>query len=485
MTAAPAPQWLIDAIGKPLARAGKKCVVELLDTQPAIDRAIHHLKHEAASAFEGQNGDHATFKVACGIADYGISELTAFELMLEHWNPEKAHPPWDAEALATKVANAYRYRARPIGERSPQADFDPVPGILGTAAPTPQENKKANKLFLIEFSSATLPKDNPYLIKDVIDQEAMSVMYGESNSGKTFVMLDMAFHIATGKPWQNRKVSQGAVAYVALEGGRGITKRILALRSHHKADSAPLAVIPCPVDLLRPDGDGKALVALIRDWEADIGQKVKLVVIDTLSRAMAGGNENAPDDMTMFVAHCDALRNSLKAHVAIVHHTGKDKAKGARGHSSLRAATDTEIEIDAAGLINFTKQRDIEKTHSLGFALESVHLGVDSEGDAITSCVVIPQEASAAEDFKHVKERELSLAEKEVVDLVEEALRRYKQPGLSDAIFLDACELRNSKSKNLCSSDDQKARRRQYRIYLKNLVDKGGLARGEDGISLP
>ena len=68
------------------------------------------------------------------------------------------------------------------------------------------------------------------------------------------------------------------------------------------------------------------------------------MVVDTLARAMTG-NENAPEDMGSFVAACGRIREACEGHVLVVHHCGKDAAKGARGHSSLRAATDVELEV--------------------------------------------------------------------------------------------------------------------------------------------
>ena len=83
-----------------------------------------------------------------------------------------------------------------------------------------------------------------------------------------------------------------------------------------------------------------ALLASIRERHG----RVALVVVDTLARAMTG-NENPPDDMGKFVAACGRIREACEGHVLIVHHSGKDLAKGARGHSSLRAATDVELEV--------------------------------------------------------------------------------------------------------------------------------------------
>ena len=98
-----------------------------------------------------------------------------------------------------------------------------------------------------------------------------------------------------------------------------------------------MAIVPCPIDLLRPNGDTEELIDLIEEVSRNKGN-VKLVIIDTLSRALSGGNENSPDDMGNLVKHLDKIRHTLKTHLCIIHHSGKDRAKGARGHSLLRAS---------------------------------------------------------------------------------------------------------------------------------------------------
>src|SRR5690606_23490334 len=121
-----------------------------------------------------------------------------------------------------------------------------------------------------------------------------------------------------------------------------------------------------------------------------------LIVIDTLSRVMAGGDENGPVDMTAFIKNVDRIRHATGAHIMIVHHTGKDVARGARGHSSLRAATDTEIEVATdeteVRLAKVTKQRDLAGGEEFAFKLDAVALGVDQDGDAVTTCIVQPIE---------------------------------------------------------------------------------------------
>lgn len=223
------------------------------------------------------------------------------------------------------------------------------------------------------------------LIKGLLDQGAMTVLYGASNTGKTFVALDAAFHVATDRDWGGMKVTPGmSVVYVAAEGGVGARKRAAALRVKYGTPvDGRFTFLLAPINLLKPDADLKPLIDMVRA----LGVRVGLVVIDTLSRAMAGGDENASTDMGAMVRHLDILRKATDAHLLVVHHSGKDLMKGARGWSGLRAATDTEIEI-ADGVITVTKQRDLDREWSSAFVLDVVELGRDADGDPVTSCTV-------------------------------------------------------------------------------------------------
>ena len=108
-------------------------------------------------------------------------------------------------------------------------------------------------------------------------------------------------------------------------------------------------------------------------------------------RFSGAGSENDSKNMAQYIQNIIALRSGFNCHVMIIHHSGKDKNKGARGHSSLRAAVDTEIEIKVDGQIRTArcrKQRDLENGKAIAFALQRVELGLDDEFDPITSCVV-------------------------------------------------------------------------------------------------
>ena len=387
---ADAPAWLIERCGAPRERKADAAVplVEL-DTPEAIARATDYLRNDAHPSFKGAGGDITAYRTAAHVKDLGISETMCLELMLDHWN-ERGAPQWEPERLKTKVENAYSYGHSAPGHAAVAADeeFGALPDLPPGAPEKP--GRKTLPRILRRAAGASAPESSgDPLVDGLLDRGALSVLYGDSNTGKSFVALDMAFHVSTGRPWNGRATRKGAVVYVVAEGGRGVHKRTAALCRHHGAegDDPLFDLIVQPLNLLTPGADLKPLIEAVRASAADFGTPVEMIVIDTLSRVLAGGDENSSVDMGALVKNLDRLRESTGAHVAVVHHTGKDKARGARGHSLLRAATDTELEV-AGGKLRATKQRDIEGGFECAFGLHVVPVGTDRNGRPMTSCVV-------------------------------------------------------------------------------------------------
>jgi RecA-family ATPase len=210
-----------------------------------------------------------------------------------------------------------------------------------------------------------------YMIKGWLDRNCLSMLYGPSNAGKTFVALDMAMHIAASKPWRGLKVNGGPVLYIAAEGGAGIRNRLAAIkRNRPDLATAPFTLLPMGLDL-HGQGDALDVCEVIPD------ENPALIVVDTLARSMGAGDENTARDAAMFVRNCDLIRQATGAHVMVIHHTGKDEDRGARGSSALRAAVDNEIQVTADWEIISRKQRDQEPPEPLHFKLRSVTLGMD------------------------------------------------------------------------------------------------------------
>lgn len=234
-----------------------------------------------------------------------------------------------------------------------------------------------------------------YLVKGWLDRGAFSVAYGASNVGKTFFALDISLHVAAGMSWHGARVGEPCpVIYVASEGGRGATRRLDAIWREMpdlaRAASGNFQLLPMTLDICGQDTP--ALIEALQFLEDRPG----LIVLDTLARSMGAGDENASQDMGAFIAAVDRLREETGAHVMVIHHSGKDVGKGARGWSGLKGAVDTELELTGEGEVitaEATKQRDMPKGTTFNYTLASVYLGDDQDGDAVTSRVVRPTEA--------------------------------------------------------------------------------------------
>lgn len=369
----PAPPWLVNKFKLPSGKKNSPVDLSKIDQDNAILAFTSYLISGAPLATEGDGGDATTYKVAAYGKDRGVSEDECLGLMAQYWN-YRCEPSWNLDDLQAKVRNAYAYGENPAGCLAPETIFSKVV-------------KKRGRFEPISWMDLNALPTRSYLIKKLLDSLSLSVVYGEPNSGKTFFCLDLALHIASGKHWQNRKTKQKSVVYVSAEGGGGISSRLKAYRKYHKLDALPSFHVVVAAPLLNDKS---------KDVEELISGLVKIpnlgcVVIDTLSRCMGGGNENSPDDMGAFINTCDKIREKLNTHVMIIHHSGKEAGKGPRGHSSLRGAVDTEIEIRKQQNVisaEIKKQRDGEVGNQYYFRLTPVHLGMDEDGEPITSCIV-------------------------------------------------------------------------------------------------
>ena len=178
-----------------------------------------------------------------------------------------------------------------------------------------------------------------WLIGGVLQADGLIVVYGAPKSFKTFVMLDICLHIANGMSWRGLVTRRTRVLYVVAEGAPGVGPRARAWCERHGGTLDDMAWITVAPDLFSGGGD----VGEIIDIALELG--VGLVVIDTLARSMPGGEENSAKDMGIVIGHLDRIREEAGRAVAVVHHTGKDAARGMRGSNALHGAVDTSLEI--------------------------------------------------------------------------------------------------------------------------------------------
>ena len=243
-----------------------------------------------------------------------------------------------------------------------------------------------------------------WVIKGMLESDALALMYGAPGDGKSFLAFDIACCVATGTPWHGHKVQQGPVVYIAGEGQGGVARRLAAWEKYHgkSLKDAPLYVSVKAVALLDPAN----ALEVVREVEALLPPGVipVLVVIDTVARAFVGGDENSSQDMSNFVNIVDSFfKEKWKANVMLVHHSGKSVEKGARGSSALKGALDQEFSLEKKEkmrTLKCTKMKDGEPSPDKIFELETVKLFevVDQFGDLemITSAVPVFREKSSA-----------------------------------------------------------------------------------------
>jgi hypothetical protein len=281
----------------------------------------------------------------------------------------------------------------------PEEDDDPMPAFperrpdgprsISIDALTEGAGEKPLPRFKITQHSQIAGASETFdFVENILCDKTLGCIYAPPGLMKSFLVLELARCIATGANFGPHETEQGGVLYCAFEGENGVKNRLAALRkSGRLPDDAPLSVCFDLVHLLK-DGDAEAFVQAV----TDSGQGMRLIILDTLSRALAGGDENAAKDMTQAIESADRIKNGTGAAVLLIHHAGKDVSKGSRGHSSLKGALDSEFEISDAGddirILRSAKQKDLPLAPDLPFRGELVHLGINRRGKSITSLVV-------------------------------------------------------------------------------------------------
>jgi len=303
--------------------------------------------------------------------------------------------------------------SRPFGYQA-QDWGDPLPNGHDERAQKP-------RFELIPFDKITFDTTPAYLVKGLIPRVGLSVVWGPPKCGKSFLVFDMLMHVALGWKYRGRKVRQGAVVYCALEGCAAFKNRIEAFRQAKLADNAdevPFHLMASPMALV---ADHAALIASIRAALALIPPAA--VVIDTLNRSLAG-SESDDRDMAAYVKAADAIRDAFNCAVIIVHHCGHEGTRP-RGHSSLMGALDVQVAVKRDTADNIIATLELSKDGSQGdeFAsrLEIVEIGLDDDGDTITSCVIEPIE-DAAPAGKAAKGQKLAKAAQIALRALQEAI---------------------------------------------------------------
>jgi hypothetical protein len=283
--------------------------------------------------------------------------------------PEGASPNFDANdfALRDGLDALKRLLAEAIEPPAPEPRFKLLSGADIEAMPPIQ-----------------------WRIKGLLPTRGLAQIYGPSKAGKSFLAFDMAAAVAEGCEWFGYRVNPAPVVFLALEGEAGFKLRAEAWKRQHGRElPADLRIVMQDFRINRYE-DVQDLAAVVPTGA--------VVFIDTQNRSAPDADENSSRDMGLIIEGAKTLQSLIDGLAVLVTHTGKDASRGPRGHSSQIPAVDAAVEVQRNGdsrSWRADKVKDGTDGAEHSFGLEIVELGTDDDGDPLTSCIIVPEEAPA------------------------------------------------------------------------------------------
>jgi hypothetical protein len=350
------------------------------DQPAAIERArtfLRNLVSRGDIAIEGSGGDAKTYQIACRLFELGVSSNAAYELLLEEWYPHCA-PCDNPDFVQQKVDHAFKYmqNARGVWANPPaETAFGPAIGKLADKPAddgAPDEDEVAFRRRVAFFRGQEPDEDEALPELEFWDAEktlpksgdgAVVIAYGPSGDFKTAMCVADALDA----------IARGAkVVFAEGEGTHGFRKHRLpaACRARGITTSSLRGKWrTCPaVPLLTDATDVRAFKAAHGNFHPDI------VYLDTMAAASGDTEENSAafGQLLTSTGPVGRICRELRCTVVVIHHSGKDVSKGARGHSSMPAAADGVYFItadkDARTADKFIqKMRDAPDGFSIGY----------------------------------------------------------------------------------------------------------------------
>lgn len=294
-------------------------------------------------AIQGQSGDEQTLKAASLLRSFGLTQDTAYKVLVKHYNP-RCVPQWDVKDLRLKVSNAYKYSKEPSGSKLPENQFTEVTSELPPESALIKQPSNSSKapvtLSLTEFLNTPFHKKEHYIGPFV--KQGVSLVYAATGVGKTHFCIGLAFAIASGSDFLRWKCEEKArVLYIDGE-----------LPGHYlKSMVEPLYLAAedknIHFDIITPDTQEDSMMPNLGtlDGQASIQTAVDnadVIFVDNLSTLIRTGKENEAEYWIPVQSWFLKLRRMGKS-VIFVHHAGKGEGGSFRGTSKITDALDLAV----------------------------------------------------------------------------------------------------------------------------------------------
>ncbi len=263
-------------------------------------------------------------------------------LMRDKWDQRRGQTTWGEQQIEKAIA----------GTEETWKDLQERPQMMMGAGNT--EAGGGSTGFVLDPVDELLAaiRGTQYLIKPFIESDTLTMIFGESGSLKSFVMLDILLCVATGLDFHGAKIRKpGPSVLLCGEGRGGVTKRVHAWRlARGWTGPIPLLVSRLPAAMLADTGPAApaAVAQAIEDACLDrFGCPPSIVGIDTLSTNFGPGDENDNAEAGRVIGRASEHFRARfgGAAVCFVHHVGHGDKGRERGAYTLRANTDARIRI--------------------------------------------------------------------------------------------------------------------------------------------
>jgi hypothetical protein len=272
------------------------------------------------------------------------------------------------EFLAEQIANvrAKKFRASQI---APSGQFA-KPGAL--ARPQTEEQKPAPEFKILSYEAIVAMQPAVWLVGNVIPYRAKSVLFGPSDSFKSFIAIDLACSVSTGKSFHGNVVTKRKVIYIASEGANGVgRKRIPAWMAYHgipPEERGNIFLLPAEVPLPN-EATRRNLLAAIRAIVSP-GDDFFLI-IDVLRGSMTG-SESDDEAAAAWTSAAENLIGEGATLLAVTHSPYSDESR-ARGHSHLWGSFDTRLQAEGdkdkrSTVLRVNRHKDFDGRGQWGFA---------------------------------------------------------------------------------------------------------------------
>lgn len=360
----------------------------------------------------------------------------------------------------------------------------------------PQEAIKAPTFRLVPLKDIRPILDGSWLIKGFMPRVGTGLIYGASQTYKSFIAIDVLMAIAAQRnAWGEAKIKNpGAIVYVCAEGVGGIRNRISAARIKHQIPEdadLPFYLIEGRARLGVDQSDKEELLDSIRRQVPE-GVKIAVVIVDTLSQSLGGGEENGSGTQ-IFLGHMTDISLAFDCVACAVHHVGKGDTETPRGHSSLEGNPDFQWLIKKVEKMHtrltLKKMKDGKNDRSFDVHLEVVELGKDEDGDKVTSLVI--KEITEAAEGVQTKSATISKSEAFFFEIMTRVMADHSSSDRAaraqvkadfDGPSLEGVSeemVRERYLRELADSKSPDAARKAFDRNRKALIEKFMLRRGE------